>query len=175
MLRLRRSIFCVLGLACILGVAAPALQAGVIMVSPSACDLWDTLVAHKYFATDQFLYMISWDPLFNNTPAFFYAPLNLPHGAVLKKFVIYFIDNGNGTGDFLTVGLKRVNVLTGVSEYIASLTTMAQGSSPNIVALAATSLVHRLVNDRDYSYCLEVQFGPSSSQQVQFCGARIEW
>ncbi len=173
---IRRRRFLLFGaLVFILGSGAAALTAGVLMVSPSACDLGDTLMAHKYLATDQSLSMISWDPNFASSLASFYAPLNLPQGVTLRRFIVYCIHGSSGLNDIVTINLKRVNALTGAAEFIASVDTLSLGTSPDRMALVAASLDHKIVNNRNYSYCLEIQFAGSCSSQVQFCGAKIEW
>jgi hypothetical protein len=176
MVRSRKFVLGFLGSACLLGLAAvPALNAGVVMVSPAACDLGDTLMAHKYIATDGYLYMVSWDPNYSSTPAIFYAGLTLPQGATLKRFVVYCLDDSNGPSDHVTVNLKRTNVATGAVEYIASVSTLPLAASADRMVLAAPSLAHKVVNNRNYAYSLEVSFGPSAPSLVQFFGAKIEW
>jgi hypothetical protein len=52
---------------------------------------------------------------------------------------------------------------------------VALAASSDHAALITKSLAHRVVNNKQYTYCLEVQFPPLCTSLVQLCGVRIEW
>lgn len=173
MLNLKRAIFFLFGLVCLVGLATPMLEAAVIMISPMACQP-DQPLTHVYYVDPICLYVTYWDPA-SPVSATFYVPLYLPQGVSLKKFTLYYEDNGSAAADYLSAGVMRMHALTGVGDVVCAVNTVGLGSSPSRLALSTNLMVYNTVNNKNYSYCLAVVLFRGCSTGVKFCGAKIEW
>lgn len=166
--------FCLsLAFLCLLGISAK-LEAGVIMISPCAFKLYDTGLQHYYRSQSDFIYVTLWDP---GAPydADFFAPLNLPQGVVLRKLTIYITDDGSEASDFLIVMLKRVNAKTGAVEVLAGIDTSGLPSSPYRQILSKTTLIYKTIDNKNYSYNLDVRFPYGCASTVRLHAVKIEW
>jgi hypothetical protein len=105
------------------------------------------------------------------------APLNLPQGVVIKKLTIYITDDGSGPSEFLNVMLKRANAMKGTAgvEVLAWTSTEALPSSPYIRKLSNTTLKYNAIDNKNYSYNLDVRFYYGCSNAVKLHAVKIEW
>lgn len=147
--------------------AAPALNAAWISVSPAAlrpCDsLTDAVVWH---ATASEFYFERSDP------CIVHVPLQLPDTAVLKQLVVYVTDQG-GVGNNLWIQLQKQDLATGAVTEIATLTTMDLG----MISRAMLSRLFKIpvrVDNSKYSYSLRVNFDHAGST-MKFHGAKIRY
>jgi hypothetical protein len=175
MKKIFKTFYLSLAFLCLLGISAK-LEAGVIMISPVAFKLADTSFQDYYVANSSQLYVTQWD---TGTPhdADFMAPLNLPQGVVIKKLTIYITDDGSGPSEFLNVMLKRANAMKGTAgvEVLAWTSTEALPSSPYIRKLSNTTLKYNAIDNKNYSYNLDVRFYYGCSNAVKLHAVKIEW
>jgi len=103
-----------------------------------------------------------------------FAPLYLPHKAIVKKLVVAYTDNGSGADDTIEVSLLRSDPLAGISETLAQVTTdiPSYPSSPNRRILSDNTINYSEINNHRYVYSLYVYFW-LGSERVQFHGAKI--
>jgi hypothetical protein len=158
---------------CLLGISAK-LDAGVIMISPCAFKLHDTSLQDHYLSQSAFLYVTNWDAEYPANADFF-APLNLPQGVIIKKMTVFLTDNGSGPNDYLIVFLKRANAKTGAVEVLAGTTMEGGLTSPNRRIIANTTLSYATIDNRTYSYNLDVRFPYGCATTVMLHAVKIEW
>ncbi len=160
-----------LAFACLLAVA-PAVRAGVLMVPASAFDVKDP-VTNLGWQRDYRLYLMSFDPE-NPSSAYFCAPVTLPQGVTPKKITLLCYDNASASADYITLYFYRYKPATDEILMLGSAATTGAGASTTPYAVAGT-LNKKLVDNKNYTYYLEIRFPYGCSWQVQFYGAKIEW
>ncbi len=101
-----------------------------------------------------------------------FAPVYLPDGAVVKKFLIYCTDNDNNPENELSFELGRSKHEAEESEALASIYYCSTQPSPNRIILEDDSIDYPQINNKDYSYWLYIEI-ENPSQDVKFHGAKI--
>ena len=115
----------------------------------------------NYWRTNTYLYL-------NSGYGYFYAPLNLPDGAVIKELLVTYWDNIDTTDVLVT--LRRLTLSDG-GEYNGGGPTSSGQSS----AVRTMSNAYNLtVDNQNYTYLLFAQL-PSPSTNMRLYGARIKY
>ena len=102
------------------------------------------------------------------------APLNLSHGAVVRKLAIYVTDNTDEDEARMLIILGRQNLLTGEREQMASLSTNACSASPDRRMLTTSTISLAKIDNKKYTYHLDVIFG-RQNPNLKFHGATIHY
>ncbi len=143
-----------------------ALNAGVVSIpacaarpsddETTASSTWYSDASEFYFDTDDITDV--------------YIPVNLPNGVSVKKFSAILSDGSGGQYD-ISVALLRVNLLTGISEDMAGVSTTVPGTY-NRKLMSDTSINHKIVNNNLYAYALRLSVWYAYSDK-KFHGAQI--
>ena len=144
------------------------------MISPAGFHFWDNRILHHYLMNETVLHVTEWDPSLV-VFAYFVTPLNPTQGVSIKKLTVYYMDNGSGGNDYVYALLRRADVLTGVMDTMATITTQGLSSSPTRLSRYTTSLTNKVVDNKTYASTLTVIFPHNCSTAVEFYGAKIEW
>ncbi len=109
------------------------------------------------------------------------APVNLPQGATVTGFRLYYMDDLWGAGLTISGSLIRSRVTHDTMStvnlaYIAS--TDSSGDDDDIDFVEDTSIVYDTIENRDYQYAISVQFtvpSPTIGSALRFYGARVAY
>lgn len=99
-----------------------------------------------------------------------FAPVYLPHGATVKKFVAYYSDN-SGAGKII-ISLLRQNMETGQVETLAGVNSVQLPDSPERRVVEDTTINHAQIDNQTYSYHLNVNCWETVPELI-FYGAKI--
>jgi hypothetical protein len=102
------------------------------------------------------------------------APVYLPHGSIIKKFTIFYTDNGTGSNDYFDASLSRRRLSTGSNGALATLTTKASPASSVRKSAAVSINKNNKVENSDHAYFITLFFH-SGNINVKFNGAVIEY
>ncbi len=102
------------------------------------------------------------------------APVNLTHGASVRKLTTYVTDNTDEDEARMLIILGRQNLLTGEREQMASLSTNACSASPDRRELAVSTISLAKIDNEKYTYHLDVIFG-RQNPNLKFHGATIHY
>jgi hypothetical protein len=145
--------------------------AKILSISPSTLKPQDYLYAGlNWYASVAECYF---DTGFPNS-IFVIAPVYLPQGAVVTKLTVFYTDNGDGADEAIAVSLTRHEMISGLIDALASVTTDGAGypSQPYRRILKDKTINYPLVQNHLYSYTLNVRFY-QGSDKVKFHGAKI--
>lgn len=171
MTRFTKTVVFLLAFAC-LWAAAPDLSAGVLMVPASAFDVRDPGTKNGWYR-DYRIYVMSFNAEMASAE-YFDAAVNLPQGVSPKKITLYCYDNGSGIADYITLWFYRYKPSTDTVEMLGSVGTTGASASTAHQVLPVL-ITKKAVDNKNYSYYLEVKFPYNCSWQVEFRGAKIEW
>ena len=134
---------------------------GIVSVSPSACDISDSLTRYR---KSNFI-------VFPEDAAVIYCPVQLPHGSTVTGFYANLTDSVAGSN--LTVNLVRTLMWTGDSTS-ESLASVASSGASGKVILSDTSMQVADVDNDQYTYSLGLIF-EISDDNLAFHGAKITY
>ncbi len=106
------------------------------------------------------------------------APVYLPNGAVIKKITVFLTDNGASDDDAITVTLVRQNMTDNACGWVGWLSNHSPAPLPHSgvnQSLATTAVAPRTVNNRVYSYSVQITFHPNCTDRVIIRGMKIEY
>lgn len=103
--------------------------------------------------------------------AHFYAPVFLPHGAIIKKVVVVARDNSSA--QWMDVWLIRHNVLGNNVQYIAGSTTNGLPPSSQNLVLMDETITEPYVANHTCTYALFVSFSGGAGTDLTFKGVKI--
>lgn len=144
----------------------------VYSIPPCALDHWDS-------ATMSFPHN-RWENEFSFRTSSAYedivmiAPVNLTHGASVRKLTTYVTDNTDEDEATMSIILGRQNLLTGERERMASLNTNAYSASPDRRELTASTISLAKIDNEKYTYYFDVIFG-RQNPNLKFHGATIHY
>ena len=101
-----------------------------------------------------------------------YAPVYLPNGAKVKKFVVYYTDNDDTEQATITVSLSCHNHTSGDILTMASVTSAGLPSSPDRRILEGNAVDNAQVKNDLNSYFLGIVFEESFPTLI-FHGAKV--
>lgn len=104
---------------------------------------------------------------FNAGSGFFYAPVNLPHGSVIKQVILICMDNGSLHDVKLTLAQ-----ISRSGSGISIVTVSSSGSDFNHRTFIQKNLSAK-VNNRKYSYFLTLSLQGTGSAGYRFSQAKI--
>lgn len=106
------------------------------------------------------------------TEDYFYAPVNLPHGAIVKGIRLHFVDNSVYN---ISCTLSRVNKYNGVKSVIYSLWTSEYSSVvSHMTDLSPLNPAYASINNSVCTYWIGVQFlGGSGGTNRKVYGVTI--
>jgi hypothetical protein len=100
------------------------------------------------------------------------APVQLPHGAVVKNMRVFFVDN---VAQDMWINFYRVNKFTGAQEYIFQVSTSgADASIRTVVDSTCTPAALRGVLNNTCNYYVAVGFNAATSA-LRLYGITIEF
>jgi hypothetical protein len=112
--------------------------------------------------------------IYNPNPAFdakYVAPISLPNGATITKFVAFYVDNSTG-GD-ISATLKEAPFNSDVGNWIA--TVSSSGNYPVYRSSSVEPINTPVIDQQQYSYYIEVVLPPSPNIDVKFSGVRVDY
>lgn len=110
-----------------------------------------------------------------DTPAWFYAPVELPHGATVTGVIFYYYDNSTCGG--FSAEFARVNLLSATVSYLASL-PYEDFNGVTIKTIGTTSITNPVIDNFNYAYVLRCRmqgFPRLNSNHMRIVGARIAY
>lgn len=100
------------------------------------------------------------------------APVNLPHGAVVKNMRVHYLDNA---ANDIWINFYRVNKWTGVQEYIFQVTTTgAENTIRSVVDSTCTPAARRMIYNNSCNYIVAIGFNTAGTAQ-RIYGITIEY
>ena len=110
--------------------------------------------------------------LVNETAPFalFYAPVSLPHGATINKFILYYTDNDATQNTNAELRQTAYPDLT--SPILASVSS--DGSSPTPTFAETTGITNPVIDNQRYGYHVRL-FLPVSVTNLSVNGFRIDY
>ncbi len=145
---------------------------GVFSISPCAMQLPTNFYYHKDYWVFYRDAVEFYFPAQADSELSAWAPVNLPNGAVVKKFVIYCTDNDDTADTYMTVHLARYRHTVSDYNSMASVTTLPLAASPDRRILKDEIIDYAQVKNHMYSYILFLEVD-QLSDNVRFHGAKI--
>ena len=99
-----------------------------------------------------------------------FAPVNLPHGAVVKEVTAHVYKN---TGSNLFLNLCKVNQSTGVSTAMAVFNTLTNSTS--IQTISDNTISSPTVDNENYRYIVRIGGMSSNSTNTRLYSVRIKY
>jgi hypothetical protein len=97
----------------------------------------------------------------DGAPGFYYAPLNLPDGAVVTSMCIDATDLKAATGDDIVATIGRTSLVTGTPEVMGQ--TFTSGASPGVQHPCIVPVSNPTIQNSSYVYWLDARMNTPES------------
>lgn len=140
---------------------------GFISIHPSAFTPKRDYIDYAYSIGNAYWL---WNPS-TTTDGAYVAPLLLPNGATITKFVLFYYDTDPGED---VRALLRRSPLTGVGSYEEMAYAISMDSS-GFGYYETTQINHQVIDLQEYSYVIEVYLRKGYSTNIGLTGIRIDF
>jgi hypothetical protein len=118
------------------------------------------------------IYRLAGASLYNDTSpsALFYAPVSLPQGATINRFVLFYLDNNDSN---IIGRLSRTPHPGNVSSDLATVSSSGASTTPTFAE--TTGITNPVVDNQSYGYYVWVFIPANTSNNSAVNGFRIDY